>query len=157
MKKIKVQMLTDAAFAPFGSVITTEGRPYGGEEGMYRWYPEQAAVNGAECVSVNLLEAIQREYVFQKFEAHARTTETVIPMTGGLIVAGIPAGEVSPERVEAFYVPVGKGISWAAGAWHYAPFPIGGDATCAVIFRSTTGSDDAVFAELPEPMGFELT
>ena len=156
MQKVKVQMLTQEAFAPFGAVISCEDRPYGGEEGMYRWYAEQACVENAECVSVNLLTAIQREYVFDKFEAHGRTTETVLPLTGGLIVAGIPAGEVAPERVQAFYVPVGMGISWAPNVWHYAPFPIGGDATCAVIFRNNTGADDAVFACLPEQMGFEL-
>jgi len=156
MKKIKVQMLTEENFAPFGQVIQTEGHTPGGEAGMYNWYEKQAQVDGAETVSINLLTAIQREYVFDKFEAHARTTETVLPLTGGLIVAGIPAGEVAPERVQAFYVPVGKGISWAPGAWHYAPFPVGGDATCAVIFRHGTGGDDAVFATLPEPMGMCL-
>lgn len=156
MKKIKVELLTPEAFAPFGKVITTEGRTHGGEAGMYDWYADQATVDNAESVSVNLLTAIQREYVFQKFEAHDRTTETVLPLTGGLIVAGIPAGEVTEDRVRAFYVPVGKGISWGPKVWHYAPYPIGGDATCAVIFRSTTGSDDAVFESLPEPMGFEL-
>ncbi len=155
MRKVKVQMLTEEAFAPFGKVITTEGRTHGGEAGMYDWYAEQATVENAECVSVNLLTAIQREYVFNKFEAHARTTETVLPLTGGLIVTCVPAGEVTPDRVQAFYVPVGKGISWAPGAWHYAPFPIGGDATCAVIFRNGTGADDAVFATVPN-MGLEL-
>lgn len=156
MKKVRVQMATQENFAPFGQVLETENRPYGGEAGMYNWYEKQAAVEGAEVVSVNFLTAIQREYVFDKFEAHSRTTETVLPLTGGLIVAGIPAGEVTSERVQAFYVPVGKGISWAPGAWHYAPFPVGGDATCAVIFRDGTGGDDAVFATLPEQMGFEL-
>lgn len=156
MNKIKVQMLTEEAFAPFGKVIQTEGKNFGGEAGMYNWYEGQAYVDGAQRVSVNLLTAIQREYVFDKFEAHAKTTETVLPLTGGLIVTCAAEGEVTPERVQAFYVPVGKGISWAPGAWHYAPFPIGGDATCAIIFRDGTGGDDAVFATLPEPMGMEL-
>jgi len=156
MNKVKVQMLTEEAFAPFGTVIQTEGRTYGGEAGMYNWYEKQAQVDGAETVSINLLTAIQREYVFDKFEAHAKTTETVLPLTGGLIVTCVAEGEVTPDRVQAFYVPVGKGISWAPGAWHYAPFPVGGDATCAVIFRDGTGGDDAVFATLPQPMGMEL-
>lgn len=156
MKKVKVEKLTDKAFAPFGSVLTTEGRKYGGQEGMFKWYEKQSSVEGAEEVSINLLTAIERDFAFKKFEAHKRTTETILPLTGGLIVAGIPAGEVTCERLRAFYVPVGMGICWAAGAWHYAPYPIGGDATCAIIFRHGTGGDDAVFAELPEEMGFEL-
>lgn len=156
MKKVKVEKLTDAAFAPFGRVITTEGREYGGEEGMFKWYEKQSCVVGAEEVAVNLLTVIEREFVCKKFEAHAHTTETILPLTGGLIIAGIPAGKVTCERLRAFYIPVGMGISWAAGAWHYAPYPIGGDATCAVIFRHGTGTDDVVFKELPEEMGFKL-
>ncbi len=156
MKKVKVEKLTAEAFAPFGDVLTTEGRDFTGEEGMYHWYEKQASVAGAEVVSINLLTAIERAFVCQKFESHARTTETILPLTGGLIVAGIPAGEVTPERLRAFYVPVGMGICWAAGSWHYAPYPIGEDAICAIIFRHGTGSDDAQFAELSEEIGFEL-
>lgn len=156
MKKIRVQKLTEAAFRPFGSVLTADGRPFGGEAGMYRWYEKQAAVDGAETVSVNLLTALERAFTCKRFEAHARTTETLLPLTGGVIVAGIPAGPAEAARLQAFYVPVGMGVSWAAGAWHYAPYPIGGEATCAVIFRHGTGADDAVFAELPEEVGFEL-
>ena len=156
MIKIKVEKLTEASFAPFGTVLTTEGREFGGEEGMYRWYEKQAEIDGAETVSINLLTAIEREFVCKKFEAHTRTTETILPLTGGLIVAGVPEGEVESGRLRAFYVPVGMGVSWAPGAWHYAPYPIGGDATCAIIFRHGTGADDAVFAELSEEAGFEL-
>lgn len=156
MKKVKVEKLTDEAFAPFGNVLTTEGREFGGEAGMYKWYEKQSSVDGAETVAINLLTAIEREFVCKKFEAHSRTSETILPLTGGLIVAGIPAGDVTCERLRAFYVLVGVGISWAAGAWHYAPYPIGGDATCAIIFRHGTGGDDTVFAELPVEMGFDL-
>ena len=156
MKKVKIEKLTDETFAPFGSVLTTEGREFGGEAGVYKWYEKQSSVEGAEVVAVNLLTAIERDFVCKKFEAHTRTTETILPLTGGLIVAGIPKGEVSCDKLRAFYVPVGMGVSWAAGAWHYAPYPIGADATCAIIFRHGTGADDVVFAELPEEMGFEF-
>lgn len=156
MEKVKVEKLTEAAFASLGYVLTTDGREYVGEAGVYKWYEKQSSVDDAEVVAINLLTAIERDFVCKKFEAHARTTETILPMTGGLIVAGIPAGDVTGERLRAFYVPVGLGVSWAVGSWHYAPYPIGGDSTCAVIFRHGTGSDDVVFAELPDEMGFEL-
>ncbi len=156
MKKVKVEKLTDAAFACFGCVLTTEGHEFTGEAGVYRWFEKQSSVDGACAVSINLLTAIERDFVCQKFESHSHTTETILPLTGGLIVAGISAGEVTCERLQAFYVPVGMGVSWAPGVWHYAPYPIGSDATCAVIFRQGTGSDDVEFAELPEEMGFEF-
>ena len=156
MKQVKVEKLTEAAFAPFGALLTTEGRSFGGEAGMYKWYEKQASVDGAEIVSVNLLTAIERDFVCRKFESHTRTTEIILPLTGGLVVAGIPQGDVIIKRLRAFYVPVGMGVCWSAGAWHYAPYPIGGDATCAIIFRHGTGADDVQFAELAEEVGFEL-
>lgn len=156
MRRIKVQMLTEQAFQSFGQVIGTEGRPYGGEEGMYRWYEKLAAVEQADVVSVNLLTVIYRPYTCRKFEAHQRTTETILPLTGGLIVACMPAGDVDMESLAAFYVPVGMGVCWAKGAWHYAPYLLFRDETCAVIFRCDTGRDDAVFGEIPEDIGFDL-
>jgi len=156
MKKIRVEKLTEEAFAPFGSVLEIEGREFEGEEGMFEWYEKQASVKNAKEVSINLLKAIERDFVCQKFEFHLNTTETILPLTCGLIVAGIPVGDAAIERVRAFYVPVGKGICWSEGTWHYAPYPIGDDAICAIIFRHGTGSDDAQLAMLPEPLGFDL-
>lgn len=156
MKRIRVEKLTEESFSPFGKVITTVGRNYEGEDGVYRWYEKQAIVKGAEAVSINLLAVIEREFVCKKFEAHYQTTETILPLTGGVIVAGIPAGDFLFEKLHAFYVPVGKGICWSEGAWHYAPYPLEGIVTCGVIFRDGTGMDDIEYSELPEEVGFTL-
>lgn len=155
MKRIDVLQLTEDTFSPFGSILETQGRPYCGEAGVYQWYEKQAQVDNAKIVSINLLVTHMRPYVCEKFEAHDRTTETILPLTGGVIVVGMPAGEPAMENLRAFYVPVGKGISWAKGAWHYAPYPTEGDATCAIIFRHGTGSDDARFTNLPEQTVFQ--
>jgi len=153
MNKIKVEKLTEESFALFGNILTTEGRDYLGEEGVYKWYENQSSVMNSEVVSINLLTALERDFVCQRFESHKLTTETILPLTGDLIVAGIPPGEVTPNRLRAFYIPVGMGVSWAAGVWHYAPYPIGRDATCAIIFRHGTGGDDVEFADLPTSIG----
>ena len=150
MLKVKVQKLTEEAFAPFGKVLTTLNRPFGGAEGVYKWYEKQAQIDKAETVSVNLLTAEKRDLVCSLFEAHQRTEEVILPLTGDLIVAGIPAGEPLAARLQAFLVPVGMGISWSPGAWHYAPYPLDEAATCAIIFRHGTGADDAVFSRLKE-------
>jgi ureidoglycolate lyase len=150
MQKVKVQKLSEEAFAPFGKVLTTKNRPYGGAEGVYKWYEKQAQIDNAETVSVNLLTAVKRDMICSHFEAHQKTEEVILPLTGDLIVAGIPAGEPLEDRLQAFLVPVGMGISWKPGSWHYAPYPVEKDATCAIIFRHGTGADDAVFSELKE-------
>ncbi len=155
MKTIPVQPLTEQSFARYGTVITTQNRPYGGEEGIYRWYEKQAEVTDAKTVSINLLTAVERPFTCQKFEMHDRTTETILPLTGDMIVAGIPAGDPTADRLEAFYVPQGTGICWGPGVWHFAPYSLRGDTTCAIIFRHGTGGDDAVIINLPEEVGIE--
>jgi ureidoglycolate hydrolase len=55
MKKVKVEKLTDAAFAPFGCVLTTDGREYSGEAGMFKWYEKQSCVDGADAVAVRFM------------------------------------------------------------------------------------------------------
>ena len=123
MKKIKIQELTEENFAPFGKVLTTKDRPYGGAEGVYKWYEKQAQIDDAHTVSVNLLTAIHRDMVCSLFESHQKTEEVILPLTGGIIVAGIPED---------------------------APYPLDEEVTCAVIFRHGTGQDDAVMHELEE-------
>lgn len=150
MKKTKIQTLTEENFAPFGKVLTTQNRPYGGSEGIFKWYEMQAQIDNAETVSVNLLTTIQRDLICSLFESHQKTEEILLPLTGDMIVAGIPAGEPREDRVEAFLVPVGMGISWKPGVWHYAPYPLQKEATCAIIFRHGTGQDDAIYQELDE-------
>jgi len=118
VKQIKVQKLTEENFAPFGKVLTTKNRSYGGEEGVFKWYEKQAQIDNAETVSVNLLTAIQRDWVCSRFESHQKTEEIILPLTGDMIVAGMPEGEPHEDRIEAFVVPVGMGVSWKPGVWH---------------------------------------
>ena len=40
MKKIKVEVLTKEAFAPFGEVLTPEGRKDCGVPGSHTWFPD---------------------------------------------------------------------------------------------------------------------
>ncbi len=79
-EKSKVEKLTDAAFSPFGPELTAAGRDFTGEAGMYQWYEKQSSVDGAEVVSVNLLTAIEREFLCKKFEAHGGGSLTFLSL-----------------------------------------------------------------------------
>lgn len=156
MKKIKVELVNKENFAEFGELLEIDPKNAEGESGHYEWYEKLSSVKNAEEVSVNFLKAIQRPYKFKKFESHARTSETHLPLDGPVIVHCAPAGKLEPDKVRCFLVPQGKGICWAEGVWHLAPFPVGRDTMLAVIFRHGTGKDDVVFAELDEEFGMEL-
>lgn len=156
MKKVIVEKLTQESFQAFGSVFSTVGRANESTAGVYDWYPNQGSVCCAGAVSVNLLTVKERPFCCQKFERHEHTSENLIPITAGIVISCLPAGEVTFDRLRAFYVPVGMGVCFAPNVWHFAPHPIGSDATCVVVFADGTSRNDMIFDELPEPVGFEL-
>ena len=156
MKTVKVQKLTPEAFAKFGKVICTQDREHETNPGVHDWYVKQASIEGCADVSINLLTVKERENVVKKFERHEHTKEVCFPLTGGIVVPCLPAGEVTLDRLEAFYVPAGMGLCFDENVWHFAPHPLSGEVVCAIIFRHGTSFDDLIFEELPEEAGFTL-
>ena len=52
MKKIKVEVLTKEAFAPFGEVLTPEGRKDCGVPGSHTWFPDVVVREEPTCVNL---------------------------------------------------------------------------------------------------------
>lgn len=155
MKTIKVQPLTQEAFAPFGKVLTIDGlEPAGGNPASHYWYPQVTVVDAP--TSINLMPIVPRPFTIQNFEAHDHTAENLIPMDGPVIVAVAKKGELKEDNVAAFLVPQGVGVSIDAQVWHFVPFPLGKKTMCSVIFASGTSSNDIYFKDLPDVLGLEL-
>ena len=109
MKTIKVQPLTQEAFAPFGKVLTIDGlEPAGGNPASHYWYPQVTVVDAP--TSINLMPIVPRPFTIQNFEAHDHTAENLIPMDGPVIVAVAKKGELKEDNVAAFLVPQGVGV-----------------------------------------------
>ena len=154
MKTIKVQKLTKEAFAPFGEVLTTEGREAGGNPASHLWYPQAVVID--DPTSINLMRVLQHEFVLKDFEGHDHTTENLIAMDGDLIVGVAAAGELKAENVTAFYIPCGLGISLKPSVWHAVPFAVGKDVMSVCIFKNNTSHDDIYFDALDEEIGLTL-
>ncbi len=155
MKSIKVQPLTQEAFAPYGKVLTIDGiEPAGGNPASHFWYPQVTVVDAP--TSINLMPIFPRPFTVQNFEAHDHTDENLIPMDGPVIVTVAKAGELSEDNVAAFLVPQGCGVSIHAKVWHFVPFPLGRKTMCSVIFANGTSSNDIYFKDLPEVLSLEL-
>ena len=154
MKKIKVEQLTKEAFAEFGEVLSYEGREDCGAKGSHTWYP-QVVVRDTPT-SIHLMEVFRKPFTVKKFEAHDHTEENLFAMTGGIIVPFAPAGKPDPDKVRAFYIPKGMGISCKPGVWHWAPNTLDDSVHCLVIFKNNTSHEDIYFDELPEEIGLEL-
>ena len=154
MKKIKVEMLTREAFAPFGEVLTPEGRKDCGVPGSHTWFPDVVVREEPTCV--NLMEVFRKEFICQKFEAHNHTEETLFAMTGGILIPFAKPGKFTEDEIHIFYIPKGVGISCRPGVWHWAPYTLEESVMCMVIFKKNTSREDIYFTELAEPVGFEL-
>ncbi len=154
MKTIQVQKLTKEAFAPFGEVLTTEGREAGGNPATHLWYPQAVVI--PDPTSINLMRVIPHAFVLKEFEAHDHTTENLIAMDGDLIVGMAPAGELKAENVTAFYIPCGLGISLKPSVWHAVPFAVGKEVMSVCIFKNNTSHEDIYFDALEEALGLTM-
>ena len=154
MKTIKVNKLTQEAFAPFGKVLTTEGLKAGGNPASHLWYPQVVVID--DPTSINLMKVIPHEFVLKDFEGHDHTTENLIAMDGDLIVGVAPAGELKTENVQAFYIPGGMGISLNPSVWHAVPFAVGKEVMSVCIFKNNTSHEDIYFDAIPEELGLTL-
>lgn len=155
MNYVKVQSLTAEAFAPYGKVLTIDGRePAGGSPATHFWYPQVDVVESP--TSVNLMPIYPRPFIIQNFEAHDHTQENLFPLDGPVLVAVAARGELKAEHVAVFLVPQGTGVSIDAQVWHFVPFPLGKTTMCSVIFANGTSSNDIYFRDLPEALGIQL-
>ena len=154
MKLIQVSKLTQEAFAPYGQVLSVEGREAGGNPATHFWYPQAVVIDAP--TSINLMKVIPHEFILKDFEAHDYTTENLIAMDGDLIVGVAAAGDLEPEKVQAFYIPCGVGISLNPSVWHAVPLAVGNEVMSVCIFKNNTSHDDIYFASVPEEIGLRL-
>ena len=154
MKTIKVKKLTKEAFAPYGEVLTIEGREAGGNPASHLWYPQVVVIDNP--TSINLMKVIPHEFVLKDFEAHDHTTENLLAMDGDLNLGMSPAGDLMPYNVQDFYIPAGFGISLKPSVWHAVPFAVGKEVMSACIFKNNTSHDDIYFASIPEELGLTM-
>ena len=155
MKKITVLPLTQENFAPYGKILTVEGRiPTSGSEATHLWYQDITAIDAP--ASINMMPIFQRPYVVKTFEIHEHTEEIFYPLDGPAMVVLGQVGELDVGRMAAFMIPQGTGVSFAPGVWHYVPFPLGKTTMCCVVYAKGTGETDCILRDLPEEAAIEL-
>jgi ureidoglycolate lyase len=119
---VKVEPLTEEAFAPFGQVISAKTRP-----------PDFKTESGTEGWAVDfhagrpLLMLLRTQYQglrFSKLERHFNLTQTFLPLGGSPAVLAV--APPSPDRtavpapgdVRAFLLDGSLGYALARGTWH---------------------------------------
>jgi ureidoglycolate lyase len=131
VKHLKIETLTAEAFAPFGYVLSPEGRErlpintYGDKLSLFRQDFESD-----QPIEWFIVKGLVRDYTALFLERHMQLTQAFVPMNGDgfiTIVARPNAreenGMVAFDEMRAFHVPGNTAIQIHRGTWHENPFP----------------------------------
>lgn len=151
LHQVKIEPLTDEAFAPFGQLISAKDRPpdFETESGTQGWAVDFSS--GRPLIM--LLKTRYQGLRFSKLERHFNLTQTFLPLGGSpAVVAVAPpstdrTASPAPAEVRAFLLDGTKGYVLAHGTWHSLDrFPLYPPETRWVIITDRETQDDLLAA-----------
>ncbi|MDQ2101112.1 ureidoglycolate lyase [Azospirillum sp. C340-1] len=163
--------LTEAGFAPFGSVAAAgTGRATSVNDGRGVRYD---AGHGLGCtgggmgggtggplppvLSIYRIAPSRLPFAVEAMERHPFSSQTFVPMTGGrYLVVAAPAdasGAPDPAGARAYAAGPGQAITYAAGVWHCPLAALGEAADFAMMmWQAPDPGDDCRIARLSVPL-----
>jgi ureidoglycolate hydrolase len=148
---LRVEPLTDEAFAPFGQVISAKDRrpDFETESGTEGWAVDFRA--GRPLVM--LLRTPYQGLRFSKLERHFGLTQTFLPLGGSPAVVAVAAPSEdrtavpAPQDIRAFLLDGTKGYVLGRGTWHSLDrFPLYAPDTRWVILTDHETQEDLLAA-----------
>jgi len=156
--KVKVETLSPEVFgSSLGQIIVTpkEGeREPSLQSEDFKFYGGIALMNIKNVFELGICVFNQRALETNELEQHAQTQELLFAIDGDFIMPVAPIvqknGEAWPDldRVVAIRVPMGQGVVFNHGVWHWAPFPLKASASVIVGFEKDTADKDLVIRDL---------
>jgi ureidoglycolate lyase len=136
--RLKVQMMTREAFAPFGVLIDSRG---------------SVDIDlGKGSPSLTGATSERRPLKFDFMARHKRTMQVFSPLVSSQSVIAVapPSAGGAPEveRIVAFLVDGRLPYAYHKGTWHTPPFPVGEWASYLVVDRAGTLDDDWELVDL---------
>jgi len=152
--EISVQPLEQAAFAPFGEVLSLPDA--GG-----RLYYDGALSSGRDDAWPSLsiarpLEPARLPFIVKVMERHRFSSQSFVPIDARrwLVVVAPHAPEGGPDvsRLQAFVARRDQGVTFAADVWHH-PLTVLDEAASFALFmwRNGTSSDEEIL-DLADPV-----
>lgn len=124
---LKIEPLTQEAFAPYGDVIESEGRESmpmnAGMAQRFHALAEVDAIGEEGRGIISLIEAklfeMPKSVTF--VERHALGSQAFLPMdeTPFMVVVAPPTEEVDVSKMRAFITNGRQGINYHRGTWHH--------------------------------------
>lgn len=146
--KITAEPLTCEAFAPFGQVISTEGRtPISINAGNTERFDSLATVQCALATDhtvINIFRAQPRSLPMriQLLERHPLGSQSFQPLSQEpyLVLVADPVDQPAPENLRLFLAGPQQGINYAMNTWHHPV--LGLNRVCNFLVVDRKGSGD---------------
>jgi ureidoglycolate hydrolase len=123
--RVKVELLREKTFSPFGQVIAIPKRPadFHGGGGSLLWNLD-FQTEGRTQVNISRVPTIGMR--FKRMERHLNVTQTFIPFHGSpsVVAVAVPTHSTNkkarptPDQVRAFLIDGTKGYLLKKGTWH---------------------------------------
>ncbi|MEQ8814177.1 MAG: ureidoglycolate lyase [Thalassobaculum sp.] len=149
--KLVAEPITEAAFAPFGQILTLPGEPGRVD---YSAFAENRRPGKAEvCFRTSLTAPTSLPLKTTVMERHAFSSQAFLPVdVARYVVMVAPDGaEGGPDLAGArlFLVDGGTGINYRAGVWHHPMTVLDRDAIFATVMFNDGGDRDEDWTDLP--------
>ena len=161
MRTVKVEALTNEAFAPFGqfySMSAPSGYALCGE--LHRFFPDR--VNASAWKNIGFSPILVKKpdrYLITQQEYHTTTWEMILPLNDDMILHCSPASGGAPanENAKAFLVPKNTLVKMNAAIWHLAPLPAKEkELSAMIILPECTYANDCTVVDLTDDEQFEI-
>ena len=156
--KVKVETLSPKVFdTSLGQIIVTpkeEQREPTLHSEDFKFYGGLAVMNIKNVFELGICVFNQRALETDQMEQHAQTQEFLFAIDGDFIMPVAPIiqknGEPWPDldHMVAIRVPMGQGVVFNHGIWHWAPFPLKAKSSVIVGFEKDTADEDLVIRDL---------
>lgn len=147
-RRIAVEPLTPAAFAPFGDVISARGAPsFAFNGGMARRFHDlartEALGEGARVgVSIGIGQPYALPLELALVERHPLGSQAFVPLSPDpFLVIVAPDEDGAPGRPRAFRTAPGEGVNYLRDVWHGVLTPLGREAAFLIVDRIGPGAN----------------
>ncbi len=144
--KIKAEVLTAQAFAPYGELIEPAGQPdmiiNQGMCGRYHDLAKLDFADGRAGISLFDARACAFPYDLDLVERHPLGSQAFIPVNGVPFLVTVAAdADGTPVNIRAFVTSPGQSVNLHRNIWHGVLAPIGSDGQYVVIDRIGEGEN----------------
>jgi len=152
-RTLKLQEITPENIAGYGTLIDAGIAEPLADTPLFKYWNDLsvASLDGGVCFGV--VETRPSSLACTAFERHVKTSETLIPMNGDVVLVmgkPTPGDYPDPKTVAAFRLPQGKAVTLDPGTWHFAPLAAGKPVKSMVVFKQGTPDNDLLVREMDQ-------